>query len=79
MVPNGILSAEKNADIFQCKSCSFLCRKQSDWTRHVLTRKHKNGTPMVPNDTYFYADGNKSSSGVKKRQKNATSEYMCGC
>ena len=79
MVPNGILSAEKNADIFQCKSCSFVCRKQSDWTRHVLTRKHKNGTPMVPNDTYFYADGNKSSSGVKKRQKNATSEYMCGC
>ena len=79
MVYNGIYLAEKNADKFACDSCSFICRKQSDWDRHISTRKHQNGIQMVYKGTSFYADGNKSSSGVKKRQKNATPILVCEC
>ncbi len=31
----------KNAKFLYCKKCNFKCSKQSDWTRHILTRKHK--------------------------------------
>jgi len=79
MVYNGILSAEKNAEKFVCDSCSFVCRKQSDWDRHISTRKHKNGIQMVYNGTSFYADGKDLSSGVKKRQKNAKALLVCNC
>jgi len=36
----------KNADIFECKKCTFKCCKESDWDRHVLTSKHKNRTNL---------------------------------
>jgi hypothetical protein len=29
-----------HADNFYCKYCYFKCSKQSDWARHILTRKH---------------------------------------
>jgi hypothetical protein len=79
MVYNGILLAEKNAEKIVCESCSFVCRKQSDWDRHLATRKHQNGIQMVYNGTSFYADGKDLSCGVKKRQKNAKPILVCGC
>ena len=39
----------KNANNYYCKTCDFQCSKQSDWSRHVLTLKHKNGDTMVTN------------------------------
>ena len=30
----------KNAGIFYCESCHFKCCKNSDWNRHLKTRKH---------------------------------------
>ena len=32
----------KNADIFKCEHCDFKCCKQSNWSTHLLTRKHQN-------------------------------------
>jgi hypothetical protein len=32
----------KNADIFKCEHCDFKCSKQSNWSTHLLTRKHQN-------------------------------------
>ena len=32
----------KSAKIFNCDLCDFTCCKSSDWTRHLLTRKHQN-------------------------------------
>jgi hypothetical protein len=32
----------KNADIFNCEKCDFKCSKQSNWSTHLLTRKHQN-------------------------------------
>jgi hypothetical protein len=34
----------KNAKKFYCENCDFGCNKQSDWNRHIITRKHKNTT-----------------------------------
>jgi hypothetical protein len=34
--------APKNAEIYECKKCDFKCSKQSDWDRHIATRKHEN-------------------------------------
>jgi hypothetical protein len=34
----------KNAENYKCEFCDFLCRKKSDWDRHLITPKHKNRT-----------------------------------
>ena len=41
----------KNAKIFECISCDFKCSKQSDYNRHLLTRKHINATSATINAT----------------------------
>ena len=41
----------KNAKIFECISCDFKCTKQSDYNRHLLTRKHINATSATINAT----------------------------
>jgi hypothetical protein len=41
---------KKNATNFICETCDFKCSKQSDWDRHILTRKHKN-TDILLTDT----------------------------
>jgi hypothetical protein len=45
-------SYAENADKFNCEDCHFTCCKQSDWDRHVLTRKHQTRTNLNQN----YAD-----------------------
>jgi hypothetical protein len=32
----------KSAVYAKCEKCDFICSKKSDWSRHILTRKHKN-------------------------------------
>jgi hypothetical protein len=36
----------KNAEKFECEICSFICCKESEWDRHILTPKHKNRTKL---------------------------------
>ena len=31
----------KNAEKFYCEKCNFTCFKQSEWNRHIMTRKHE--------------------------------------
>ena len=38
---------QKNIKIFHCENCDFSCYKESEWNRHVITRKHK----MIDNDS----------------------------
>tara|TARA_A100001015_G_scaffold304670_1_gene396226 strand:+ start:3080 stop:4066 length:987 start_codon:yes stop_codon:yes gene_type:complete len=74
---------QKNAEKFHCQACSFSCSKESDWTRHISTRKHQNTYKILTNDLQKNAEkddyGLKSPSGVKKRQKNATALFVCEC
>jgi hypothetical protein len=52
MVTNGNFDGEKVADKFSCKSCLYTCRKESDFNKHLRTRKHKNGNKMVTNGNF---------------------------
>ena len=36
----------KNARKFKCDSCLFVCSKESEWNRHIITRKHINRTKL---------------------------------
>ena len=58
----------KNAKIFNCEHCDFICSKKSDWGRHILTRKHKNTAKILTNTDIWGA-------------KNATSQnvFFCEC
>ena len=40
---------EKNAEIFSCESCHFVCSKKSNYDKHVLTRKHTNTAKILTN------------------------------
>ena len=43
----------KNAKIYYCETCDFKCSKQSNYNKHLLTRKHKiltNPNKKMPND-----------------------------
>ena len=49
-------SAQKVPDLFECIYCDYTCCKKSDWTRHILTLKHKNQqakTPKAPEETLY--------------------------
>ena len=35
------IKTPKNAKKFYCETCDFNCSKQCDYTRHLMTRKHK--------------------------------------
>jgi len=54
--------APKNAKEFICEICDFKCFKNSEWGRHVLTRKHKilqNTTEKTPKNAEYICDCNK--------------------
>jgi hypothetical protein len=40
----------KNAEIFNCETCHYTCSKKSDWSRHIITAKHKNRTILNAGD-----------------------------
>ena len=71
----------KNAKIFECEKCEFKCSKESNWNKHLLTRKHKmdyKGVTFDPdlmpkNANQFECDcGNtyKFRQGLYKHKKN---------
>ena len=67
----------KNADFFHCKFCDFICCKQSDYNRHLLTLKHRRITEdnkKTPKNAAPYICENcgqeyKYSSGLCKHKK----------
>ena len=56
---------QKTPPKFECNNCDFKCFKQSDWNRHLLTRKHKK-TDIFPKSTDNFT------------QKNAET-FLCSC
>ena len=55
----------KNAEKFECIECNFTCSKQSNYTKHLMTRKHQ----MIVNG---------SENDSKKMPKNVKL-YICEC
>ena len=47
----------KNANKFSCERCDFQCSKESNYKRHLMTRKHKirtNTNEKVPKSAEQY-------------------------
>ena len=47
----------KNANKFSCERCDFQCSKESNYNRHLMTRKHKirtNTNEKVPKNAEQY-------------------------
>jgi len=61
-----MIFTQKNANIFNCEKCNFVCSKKCDWDRHITTLKHKNRTKM----------NNIEQKNAKKRQTIFT--CICG-
>ena len=40
----------KNASEFYCEKCEFICYKKSNYTKHLLTRKHVNDNKINESD-----------------------------
>ena len=40
----------KNANTFYCEKCEFVCYKQSNYSKHLLTRKHMNVNKINDSD-----------------------------
>ena len=57
---------QKNAKIFNCIKCDFICYKQSDWNRHALTLKHQNDKKMIKN-------------GKNDKKITPNDKYICEC
>jgi hypothetical protein len=55
----------KTADSFVCHDCDFICYKQSNYTKHLLTAKHKNRTNL--------------NNLEQKMPKNAEKLFNCSC
>ncbi len=49
MTMNDVL-ATKIAEKYSCIICDYKCCKESDWNKHILTRKHKNNDKMMTNN-----------------------------
>ena len=75
MVINGNNLYEKNEKKFNCVLCDFKCSHSSDWTRHILTAKHKmvtNGNELsIPIISHICLCGAtyKHSSGLSRHKK----------
>jgi hypothetical protein len=55
----------KNAEKIECQNCSFICYKQSNYDKHLLTAKHKNRTIL--------------NNLEQKMPKNAKQLFLCDC
>jgi hypothetical protein len=44
------INTSKNIICFNCEMCEFKCSKKGDWTRHIMSGKHKNNM-LTTNDT----------------------------
>ena len=71
----------KNAEKFHCKTCDFVCSKESNWKKHLLTRKHKmeiNGNEK--NAVFLQCElcsrKYKTISGLWKHKKKCTVEIQ---
>ena len=72
-----IFFTPKNPKKFYCEKCDFNCSNKKDYTRHLLTRKHKmemNGNGFLPQKTPLYVCNEcnkefKTNSGLWKHQQ----------
>jgi hypothetical protein len=71
----------KNRQKFKCDKCDYICSKQSDYTKHLMTRKHGILTNTNEKSPKFAKTRQHSPKFAKTRQHSPTlaKAYMCSC
>jgi hypothetical protein len=78
----GTNGGQKVAKNFDCNPCLYSCKKESDWTKHVSTRKHKTRTKVAvleQNGEKVAGYGADLSSKCKTGEKLAIPLMVCEC
>ena len=60
--------------VFICKDCVFLCNYESDYKRHLKTKKHIKNTENVNNNNVAIGNKNNASKMNKKNSNKKSSE-----
>ena len=68
----------KNIQNFVCETCDFKCCKKGDWTRHLMTRKHKNGNIFDVKDNNLHHK-NICACGKKYNYSSGLSRHKQSC
>ena len=69
---------QKNANIYSCDICNFTCRKQSNYSSHILTRKHKiltNTYEILPKNATIHT----CSCGKKYKHRQSLYNHKSQC
>ena len=69
---NGIFFNAENKKKFVCEKCAFICSKQSDYDRHIATRKHLGviyGTNKTPLHKCVCGNEYKHKSGLYRHKR----------
>ena len=74
MLSDAINLEPKNAAKFTCDSCHFICSKQSNYDKHILTLKHQKATQCYEKAIYLVPK-NAACPFCKKSFKHASSMY----
>ena len=80
MITNDNKKTPKNPKKFYCKKCDFVSSNKKDYSRHLLTRKHKKPqkTPKNPNFVEFKCEFcnkiYKFKSGLSRHRKKCKSD-----
>ena len=64
----------KNASKFYCKSCDFICSKQSNFNKHLLTLKHKTTDKLLTN-----TDTENAENAENAENSNIINNFVCEC
>ena len=64
------VSLEKNAGNFYCHNCDFYCSKQSNFNKHILTRKHQNSMKILTNT---------DTKNAENAENAAQNIFICEC
>jgi len=73
---------QKVAKNFDCTPCLYSCKKESDWTKHISTRKHKNRTNVAileQNGEKLAGYGKDLSCKSESGEKLALPIMVCEC
>jgi hypothetical protein len=68
----------KNANIYRCYTCDFICSKQSNYNSHILTRKHKiltNTYEILPKNATMHI----CSCGKKYKHRQSLYNHKSQC
>ena len=69
MVENDSDLSKKSPNKFICEKCNYSCSNKKDFNKHLNTRKHKNDSVMIVNDSDLSTYHNSQISKL----------YICEC